>query len=90
MRKLLIGFVAAILLIVAAAIAIPLVIPLDVYKGKIVALVEQTTGRDFRIAGPLRFSLLPSIALEANDVALANPPGSASPDMVQLKTLRSG
>ena len=86
-KKLLIGLAAVIVLVIAAAIAVPLFIPLDTYKAKIVALVKSETGRDLKIAGPVHFSLLPSVALEANDVSLSNPPGATSPNMVQLKTL---
>ncbi len=86
-KKLLIGLAAVIVLVIAAAIAVPLFIPLDTYKAKIVALVKTETGRDLKIAGPVHFSLLPSVALEANDVSLSNPPGATSPNMVQLKTL---
>ena len=87
MKKLFIGLAAVIVLVIAAAIAVPYFIPLDTYKARIIALVKAETGRDLRIAGPVRFSLLPSIALEASDVSLANPPGAAAPNMVQLKTL---
>jgi AsmA protein len=86
-KKLLIGLAVVIVLIIAAAIAVPSFIPLDTYKARIIALVKTETGRDLRIDGPVKFSLLPSIALEANDVSLSNPPGAASPNMVQLKTL---
>jgi AsmA protein len=87
MKKLLIGSALVLALIIAAALAVPFFIPLDTYKGKIVALVKQQTGRDLRINGPIRFSLLPSIALEANDVSLSNAPGASVPNMIQLKTL---
>jgi AsmA protein len=76
-----------IVLVIAAAIAVPFFIPLDTYKGKIIALVKSETGRDLKIDGPVHFSLIPSVALEANDVSLSNPAGAASPNMVQLKTL---
>jgi AsmA protein len=86
-KKLLIGFAVVIVLVIAAAIAVPFFIPLDTYKAKIIALVKSETGRDLKIAGPIHFSLFPSVALEANDVSLSNPAGAASPNMVQLKTL---
>jgi len=87
LKKLLIGLAVVVVLVIAAAIAVPFLIPLDTYKGKIVALVKSETGRDLKIDGPVHFSLFPSVALEANDVSLSNPPGAASPNMVQLKTL---
>lgn len=86
-KKLLIGLAVVIVLVIVAAIAVPLFIPLDTYKAKIVALVKSETGRDLKIAGPVHFSLFPSVALEANDVSLSNPQGATSPNMVQLKTL---
>jgi AsmA protein len=86
-KKLLIGFAVVIVLVIAAAIAVPFFIPLDTYKAKIIALVKNETGRDLKIAGPVHFSLFPSVALEANDVSLSNPAGASSPNMVQLKTL---
>lgn len=87
MKKLLIGLAVVIVVIIAAVITVPMLISVDTYKGKIVALVKEQTGRDLRIDGPVHFSLLPSLALEANDVALSNPAGSSSPSMVRLKTL---
>ena len=87
MKKLLIGVAGIVVLIIVAALVAPFFIPVDTYKAKVIALVKEQTGRDLRIAGPVSFSLLPSIALQANDVTFANPPGAASPNMIQLKTL---
>lgn len=86
-KKVLIGLAVLVVLIVAAVLALPSFIPLNAYKARIVALVKDETGRDLRISGPVSFSLLPSIALEASDVAFSNPPGATSPDMIRLKTL---
>ncbi len=87
MKKLLIGLAALIGFIIAAAFLVPWFIPLDAYKGKIIALVKDETGRDLRISGSVSLSLLPRLAIEANDVSLSNPAGSSAPDMMQLKTL---
>ena len=87
MKKLLIGLGVLIVVIIAVAVIVPFFIPLDTYKAKVVALVKDETGRDMHINGKVSFSLLPSLALEANDVTLANPPGAAAPDMLKLKTL---
>jgi AsmA protein len=86
-KKLLIGLAVAVVVIVAAALVIPFFIPTDTYKAKVIALVKDATGRGLRIDGRVSFSLLPSLALEANDVALSNAPGAVSPNMLQLKTL---
>jgi AsmA protein len=88
MRKLFVAMAVLVGVIIAAAIAIPLVVPVEAYQGRLVALVKQATGRDLRIAGPVKLSLLPELAIEANDVFFGNAPGASSPQMVQLTRLR--
>ena len=72
MRKLLLGLAAFVVLLVAAAVIIPFAVPVEVYSARVAALVEQATGRELKIAGPVRLSVLPMLALEANDVSFAN------------------
>jgi AsmA protein len=86
-KKLLAIIGALIVLVIVAALVAPFLIPTDTYKTRLIALVKQSTGRDFRIAGPVTLSLLPQLALEASDVALANAPGAHDPDMMRLKKL---
>ncbi|HXE03407.1 MAG TPA: AsmA family protein [Methyloceanibacter sp.] len=88
MKKLLIGIAVVIVLVIVAAIAIPFFIPVDTYKGQLIAQVKQATGRDLRIDGKMSFSLIPNIALEANDVSFSNPPGAAAKDMAKLGKLQ--
>ncbi len=85
MRKLLIGIGAVLILLVLAVVAAPFVIPSDRYRPMLEARGSAATGRALHIAGDLRVSLVPVFGLVANDVTLANPPGSAKPDMVQVK-----
>ncbi|MGA8760054.1 MAG: AsmA family protein [Stellaceae bacterium] len=88
MRKLLVGLVGLVFLIIAAAILIPLVIPVTTYEGRLITLVKRATGRDLKIAGPVKLSLFPALELEASDVSLSNPPDARSPNMVKLKQLQ--
>jgi AsmA protein len=90
MKKLLIGVAALfglIVLILAVAAAVPFFISADVYKAQITALIKSATGRDFRIDGPIRLTLLPQLALSAEDVSFANQPGGIAPQMARLKSL---
>src|ERR1700689_228757 len=87
MKKFVIGILIIILLLVAAALAAPFVIPTDIYKAKLIAAVKDSTGRELKIDGPISFSLLPQIALSAQDVSFANAPGGIAEDMVQLKSM---
>ncbi len=88
MRKLLVGLGVLVVLLVAAAVIIPFAVPVEVYSARVAALVKQATGRELKIAGPVRLSVLPVLALDANDVSFANMPGADTPDMVVLKRLR--
>jgi AsmA protein len=88
MKKLLIGVAVVIVLLVVAAIATPFFISTDTYKVELITKVKEATGRDLRIDGKVSFSLLPSLALEANDVTFANAPGAASKDMAKLAKLQ--
>ncbi len=58
MKKVLVGFAVVIVLIVAAAIAIPFLVPLETYKEEIAGQVRNATGRELTIKGDIKFSLL--------------------------------
>jgi AsmA protein len=88
MKKVLLGIAIVIALVLVIAIAAPFFIPAELYKDQLVAQVKSATGRDMRIEGPVRVSLLPRIALEAEKVALSNPAGAAEKDMAALGKLQ--
>jgi AsmA protein len=86
-KKLLIGLGILIVVVIAAALAAPFLIPTDTYKTKLIALVKDSTGRELKIAGPVNLSILPQLAIEAEGVSFANAPGAQDPAMLQLKKL---
>ncbi len=57
--------------------ALPFVVPAGIYKERIERAVSDAAGRKFTIAGPLRFTLFPTLGLTAERAALANLPGRA-------------
>jgi AsmA protein len=61
----------------------------DSYKPRIIAAVEQATGRTMTIAGPLHMtmSLVPTIS--ATGITLANPPGYADANMASLNRIEA-
>jgi AsmA protein len=87
MKKLLIGLVAVVVLIVAAAIVVPFFVPVDTYRDQLISRVKAATGRDLKIAGPVKLTILPALGIQASLVSFANPPGASAPDMVQLGKL---
>jgi AsmA protein len=89
-KKLLIGlaaFFGLIVLLLAGAISVPFFISGDVYRAQVTSLIENATGREFRIDGPIKFDLLPDLALSAADVSFANATGGVAPQMARLKSL---
>jgi uncharacterized protein involved in outer membrane biogenesis len=65
----------------------PQLLDLEPLKGPIAAQLSARAGRKVELAGSIGLRLLPSPALTARDVRLANPPGAAVPDMVRLRAL---
>jgi len=87
-KKLLIGFLVFVVVAVVAAVAIaPRVIPTAEIVAKIADQVEASTGRKLQIKGPVTLSLLPHIALDAEDVSLGNAPGFEPADQATLAKL---
>lgn len=84
LTKLLLGLI---LVIIAAAIILPFIIPMDTYKQEITARVEAATGRKLIINGELKAQVLPNIGVELQDVTLSNPEGFSTEYMMQLKSL---
>jgi AsmA protein len=88
MRKFLLILLGFVVLLIGVALVAPFVVPTETYTQQIAQQVERATGRQLTISGPVTFSVLPRLAFEAEGVALANPPGAASPQMVRLKTVQ--
>jgi len=87
MKKILIGLGALVVVLIAAALVVPALIPVDTYKGQLLAQIEEATGRKARIDGEFGFSILPSLEFTAGKVALANAQGAQPADMVALDRL---
>ncbi|MCB1494556.1 MAG: AsmA family protein [Bauldia sp.] len=77
MRKLLIGLVVVVVVIVGALFALPLLIPSDTIKGELIATIEEATGRDIRIDGPVSVSILPTPHLSAEGIGIAGLAGDS-------------
>lgn len=87
MKKLLIGLGIVVVLLIAAVVVVPMLVPLDSYKGEIQAQVKEKTGRDLRIDGDISLSLLPTLAVSVENVGFANAPGAATPEMATIDRL---
>jgi uncharacterized protein involved in outer membrane biogenesis len=87
MRKLLIGLVAVLVIVVSAALVIPSFIDWNSYKAEIAAQAKAATGRNLVIDGDLNFTILPEPRLSVAGVHFANLKGGSAGDMVRLKSL---
>jgi AsmA protein len=59
----------------AVLLAVWLLVNPNDYKGKIAAAVKQSTGRELRLSGDIKLSVIPWVALELGPASLGNPPG---------------
>ena len=87
MKKILLSIGGLILLVIAVLLVAPFFISLEDYKPEIAAKAKEATGRDLKIGGKISLSLFPTVAVEVNDVALANYDQGQSKDMVTLEQM---
>ena len=66
---------AVVVLLGAALLAVWLLVNPNHYKERIAAAVKQSTGRDLHLAGDIKLSVFPWVALEVGPASLGNPPG---------------
>ena len=88
LKKVLIGLGVLLAVIVVVALVAPSFVDLNQYKDQVTAQVRAMTGRELVIAGDIELSVIPSIALKADDIRLSNAEGASAADMVALKALR--
>ena len=90
MKKLLKIFGGLLVLIIIAAIAIPMFISADYLKGQLQTQVKKATGRELAIKGKASLSIFPNIAVNVEDVTLGNPAGFSSSYFVHVDKLETG
>jgi hypothetical protein len=86
-KRLLVGIGSLVGGLIVALLALPALIDVDAYKPAIVEKVKGETGRVITLEGPIRLSLLPIPSVELESVKLANPPGSKTPNMLEVKSV---
>jgi AsmA protein len=84
--KMLIKLLSGLLmLLVVAALALPLVIDPNDFKQQITRQVEQHTGRTLTIGGDIRLSYYPWLGIELQQLSLGNAPGFGQKPFVQVQ-----
>ena len=87
MKRTLIAVAAILVVVVAALFVAPAFISVDTYKDQIETAALDATGRALKINGDISLSLLPRLAVEAEDVTFANAPGASEPQMASIEKL---
>ncbi len=87
MKKLLIGLVVLIVVLIAALLIGPSFINWNNHKAEIIAAVRDATGRELAIDGDISLRIIPAPALSVNAVRLAGLPDSSSAPLLSLKAL---
>ncbi|MEQ1754740.1 MAG: AsmA family protein [Micropepsaceae bacterium] len=80
----------AVVVLFFALIALPFLLPTDVYKAQIIAQARHLTGRDLKIDGTLKTTLFPELGIEVNNVRFANVDGGHDADMATMEQLVVG
>jgi AsmA protein len=89
--KILLGLVGAIILLVLlAAVALPLFFDKEDLKGAIAKEAHRQTGRELSIDGVLDFSVFPWLALEVSDLSLSNADGFGEQPFAEIGGARVG
>lgn len=87
MKKILLFVLGVLALLAAAVVVLPGFVNWNDYKGDIQAQLKGLTGRNVVIGGDIHITVLPTPAVVANNVRLANIKGAGAADMVRLKSL---
>jgi AsmA protein len=62
-------------LLCAALLGVWLFVNPNAFKGRIAASVKESTGRELKLPGDIKLSVIPWVALELGPASLGNPPG---------------
>jgi len=86
LMKILFGIIGLlVVLIVTAAIVIPMYVDPNDYKDDITALVQKQTGRELQIPGDLSITVFPWLGVQTGRIVLSNAEGFGDEPMVQAE-----
>lgn len=89
MSRLIAILAGLVLIVIAAIIIVPMLIPMETYKNQVVNVVKEQTGRDLRIDGDIGLSFFPSIAVSIEDVGFSNAPWAKEKEMAAMQEMRA-
>ena len=84
MKKLFIGLLVIILLLVGAVFTLPIVLSSDAAREQFSARVSDISGMNINLGGPVSFSIFPDLGLVAKQVSFATPEGDLSASVAKI------
>lgn len=87
MKKALYVILVLVVLVIAAAVALPFIVPVDRVKQELVTAANDATGRELAIDGEFSLSLFPVLGLKASDVSFSNAADARNPEMATIDSL---
>ncbi len=78
--------IVLVVIVVGLAIVLPRIFQIDRYRPQVAAQLQQETGKPVQI-GHLDLTILPKLAIRADDFALGNPAGFPTGNFVQAKKI---
>ena len=81
---------ACIVGVLGLLVAVPFLIPLDVYRGQIESRASAALGREVHVRGSMGLTIYPQLGISLGDVSIANAKGARHPQMVEVKSVVVG
>lgn len=89
MSRLIAILAGLVLVVIAAILIVPMLIPMETYKNQVVNVVKEQTGRDLRIDGDIGLSFFPNIAVSIGDVGFSNASWAKEEEMAAMQEMRA-
>ena len=87
MKKLLIGVVCLVVLLVAAIVVLPSLVPASAYKDKIETQLSAALDRDVTISGDVKLSVFPVLKAQTGAVQIENADGFTDENLATMEGL---
>ena len=88
MKRIIISFLAVVLILCMGIVSLPLLVTGEFATGQLSSAVEQATGRKLTLLKPPKLKLWPDLRLEVDGATLSNPPGMFDGTTISARTLR--
>ena len=87
MKKLLLGLLLLVIVLVGVAVALPFLLPREMIKAELERRFAAELGREVRIEGPLELRPWRPFQLTLADVSIANPDWASEPTLARIERL---